>query len=89
LCEELLAADADAPVRDLAARLLGTLPHDSGTVAALSVAARDDAAWNVRYQAVDALGRFGVDEAAVAAVRAAANDADARVAKRARALADR
>jgi hypothetical protein len=86
LCEKALAGDADAAVRDLAARLLGTLPHTAATIERLAAASRDDAAWNVRYQAVDALGRFPDDETAAAAIRAAAEDEDTRVAMRAREL---
>jgi hypothetical protein len=89
LCEELLAGDAAAPVRDRAAWLLGALAHDDGTVAALAAAARDDAAWNVRYSAVAALGRFLDDTAAAAAIEAATADAAERVANLARQLLDR
>jgi hypothetical protein len=83
LCEELLAQDTDAAIRDLAARLLGTLPRDGRTLEALVAASRDDAAWHVRYQALDALSRFRTDGRAAAAIRAAIEDADERVAKRA------
>ena len=83
LCEEFLARDADAAVRDLAARLLGTLPRDPRTLDALIAARRNDKAWHVRYQVVDALSRFRGDERAVAAIREASTDADERVAKRA------
>ncbi|MHC4164569.1 MAG: HEAT repeat domain-containing protein [Planctomycetota bacterium] len=83
LCEELLAQDADAAIRDLAARLLGTLPRDRRTLEALVAASRDDEAWQVRYQALGALGRFRTDGRAAAAIRAAIEDADERVAKRA------
>jgi hypothetical protein len=80
---EMLAADDDAAVRDLSARLLSTLPRDAGSIALLVEAARSDPAWNVRYQAVDALGHFRDDASAAAAIRAAREDPDARVAKRA------
>ncbi|MHC4222600.1 MAG: HEAT repeat domain-containing protein, partial [Planctomycetota bacterium] len=89
LLHDLLAEDRDAAVRDLAARLLGTLVSDSGTIDRLGEAARGDVAWNVRYQALDALARFGGEAAARASLRACAADADPRVAKHARELLER
>ena len=89
LLEGFLIGDRDPAVRDLAARLLGTLPQTDRTIAVLAGASRDDKAWNVRYQAVDALGRFRADQEAAEAIRAAMADADARVAKLARALLSR
>ena len=86
LLERLMATDTDAAVRDLSARLLGMLALDSGTIAKLAETSRADEAWNVRYQAVDALGRFGNDPAARAALRSATGDADERVAAHAREL---
>jgi len=87
--EGTLEGDRDAAVRDLSARLLGTLPHAGRSVMQLAGAALGDAAWNVRYQAVDALGRFPGDKRAVEAIRAATKDKDARVASHARALIER
>jgi len=87
LCERLLEGDADPAVRDLTARLLGTLPASPETIARLAAATREDTAWNVRWQAVDALGRFRDDPRAVEAIRAAKDDADARVAEHAAELA--
>jgi HEAT repeat protein len=83
VCEELLGRDTNAAVRDLAARLLGTLPGDGRTLEALIAASREDEAWHVRYQALDALRRFRTDEQAAAAIRAAIEDPDERVARRA------
>ncbi|MHC4959199.1 MAG: HEAT repeat domain-containing protein [Planctomycetota bacterium] len=79
----MLADDDDAAVRDLSARLLSTLPSDATSITLLVAAANSDPAWNVRYQAVDALARFRDDARALAAIRAARGDPDARVAKRA------
>ncbi len=83
-----LGDDPDDAVRDLVARMLGKLPADEGSVALLARAASRDAAWRVRYAAVEALGAAG-GPAAIAALRAAASDADERVAKRARELLER
>lgn len=76
--------DPEAAVRDLAARLLGKLPPDEGSLARLAQAASMDPAWRVRYAAVEALGAAG--PGALEALRAASADPDERVAARAREL---
>ncbi len=89
LLERYLGADREDAIRDLSARLLGTLAPDSGTITKLAAASRADRAWNVRYQALDALARFAPDSRALEALRAATADADERVASRARELLER
>ena len=89
LLEDTLTGDDDTPMRDLAARLLGGMPLHAATVRALVAASVHDKAWNVRYQAVDALGRFPGDSVAKKAVVAAKADPDDRVAKLAIDLAAR
>ncbi len=89
LFEAFLREDADDAVRDIAARLLGKLPADDGSVALLARAASADAAWRVRYSAVEALAASGPTATVLAALKAAAADADERVAARARELARR
>ena len=86
LLEGCLGEDADDAIRDLAARLLGRMPADEGSVARLARAASGDPAWRVRYSAVEALAASGRVEAVVSGLRAAAADADERVAKRAQEL---
>jgi hypothetical protein len=88
LLEECAAGDRETAVRDLAARLLGSLPESAGTIRVLVAASRGDKAWNVRYQAVDALARFAKNKTAAAALKAATADPDRRVAQRARAALD-
>jgi len=89
LLGQYLADDRDAAVRDLVARLLGTLDQDVGTIARLAAAARADPVWNVRFQALDALAGFSSDALVRATLRAATADADKRVAAHARELLDR
>jgi hypothetical protein len=80
LLERLLGRDHDSAVRDAAARLLGELPPGEGTAAVLARAARDDAAWNVRFSALDALAARAPRVTALEVMRAARSDPDARVA---------
>jgi hypothetical protein len=75
--------DADAAVRDLAARLLGGLPLDAAASSALVRAAKDDAAWNVRFTAIETLAAKADVAVARAALETARGDADHRVASRA------
>jgi len=75
--------DADAAVRDLAARLLGGLPLDAAASSALVRAAKDDAAWNVRFTAIETLAAKADVAVARAALETARGDADRRVASRA------
>jgi hypothetical protein len=88
LLETSLSEDPESAVRDLAARLLGQLPAADDSVARLARAASGDAEWRVRYAAVEALAACG-GAAALAALREASTDADARVAARARELLER
>lgn len=80
-----LRDDADAAVRDMAARMLGRLPLDDVAIGRLARASSQDGEWHVRYAAVEALGSAPTP-AALAALRAAASEADERVAARAREL---
>ncbi len=84
-----LAGDRDAAIRDRAARLLGTLPYDTSAVDVLAAAAQGDTAWNVRYSAVESLGRFKEVPGAREALQAATRDKDPRVAARAKKLLGR
>jgi len=85
LLEEFATREREVPVRDLSARLLGTLPLEQKTLEVLARISREDEAWNVRYQAVEALARHKDEKTAAAALQAATADPDERVAKRARA----
>jgi hypothetical protein len=85
----VVARDGDAAARDLAARLLRSLPWEEAAGAALAKAAREDAAWNVRFTALETLASYGPRPGVAAALEAAAGDSDARVAARARALRER
>lgn len=76
-------ADPDAALRDLAARLLGGLPLDAAANLALARVAKDDAAWNVRWTALDALAAKADVAVARAALETARGDADRRVASHA------
>jgi len=89
LLEETLAGDPESAIRDLSARLLGRLPYDRRTVERLAAVTRRDAAWNVRYTALGALGSFSPRPEALLALRAAVADPDTRVAERARELVKR
>ena len=84
LLEDYAVGDRDTAVRDMSARLLGTLPANDATIRVLATLSRDDEAWNVRYQAVDALAAFPGNKTAAAALKAATADSDRRVADRAR-----
>jgi HEAT repeat protein len=86
LLETCLREDTDEAVRDLAARLLGNLPADDGSLAQLARASAADTAWRVRYSAVEALAASGRSAAVLPALRAASADADERVATRAKEL---
>ncbi|MHC4938899.1 MAG: HEAT repeat domain-containing protein [Planctomycetota bacterium] len=88
LLERSATEESEAAVRDMATRLLGTLPVRPATLTLLARISREDEAWNVRYQAVDALARFKDQKTAADALKAAAADSDARVAKRAREALD-
>jgi hypothetical protein len=79
----LLRADRDAAVRDLAARLLARLTWDAPTGEGLAAAAKSDAAWNVRFTALEALASFGKRTGVAEALEAARKDSDERVAARA------
>jgi hypothetical protein len=80
LLARLVAADPEAPVRDLAARLLGKAAPGEGDLAVLRKAAREDPAWNVRYTALEAYAARAPRETALEALREARADPDARVA---------
>lgn len=79
----LLATDSATAVRDLAARLLRHLPADGGAVDALARAARGDAAWNVRFTALETLASYGSRPGVKEALEAACSDKDERVKNRA------
>jgi hypothetical protein len=79
-----LASDASEGIRRLAASLLRELPRDDAAIQALASAARNDAAPAVRLAALDTLGQFGNVAAARDAIDAAATDADADVAAKAK-----
>jgi hypothetical protein len=87
LLDAALADDADSAVRDLAARLLAQLPADDGSIALLVAAAAKDAAWNVRYAAVESIANVASPDVAKKALAAAAQDPDPRVADHAKELA--
>jgi len=74
-----LGADRDAAARDLAARRLRDLPLDDSARAALEAAARRDAAWNVRYTALETFAQSAPSDAVKPLLEAAASDADKRV----------
>ena len=78
-----LRGDADPAVRDLAARLLARLPWETTTGEALAAAAKSDAAWNVRFTALETLASFGKRPGVAEALEAARKDPDSRVAERA------
>jgi HEAT repeat protein len=82
----LLGSDPDPAVRDLAARLLHRVPYDAAAAAALAKAARQDAAWNVRFTAAETLAGYGSKPGVAEALDTVASDPDARVAGRAREL---
>jgi HEAT repeat protein len=79
----LLASDGSQAIRDLAARLLRRLPYETGTAEALARAARGDAAWNVRFTALETLASFGAKPVVKEALETANGDKDARVRDRA------
>jgi HEAT repeat protein len=79
----LLASDGDAAVRDLSARLLAKLPFDAAAAEALARAAAKDAAWNVRFTALETLASFGKRPVVLEALDAGAADPDTRVRERA------
>ncbi len=87
LMEATLRSDDAAEARDLAARLLGELPPEAGSARALVAAVRDDLAWNVRWSALGSLAGQERTPEVVDALRLALEDADPRVAERARELA--
>ena len=73
-----LLTDKESAIKFYAARALGDLGVPSpAAIRALSEAVKD-ADWNVRYFAIDALGRIG-DKTAVAAVTEALGDKDSTV----------
>jgi len=57
LLDSTLASDLDPALRDLSARLLSRLPADDTSVGLLAHAGREDAAWNVRYTAIETLAK--------------------------------
>ena len=78
LLVHVLEGDTDPALRDLAARHLRRLAVDAVSGAALLRALRNDAAWNVRYTALDTLVRLrGVD--VPDALAAGNQDGDERV----------
>ena len=83
LLERYVSADDNAAVRDLSAHLLGWLPESASSIRVLVAASVHDTKWSVRFQAVDALARFPKNTEAAEAIRAARQDPDPRVAKRA------
>jgi hypothetical protein len=87
LLARFLRVDADAAIRDVAARMLRKTGTDAVAADALLRAVREDAAWNVRYAALDSLVAVASPDA-VAALAAASHDSDERVRTLAARLSD-
>ena len=80
LLSRLVGGDPDAAIRDNAARLLGRASPGEAEVAVLARAALKDAAWNVRFTAMEAVADRAPRPLALETLQAARSDADSRVA---------
>jgi HEAT repeat protein len=78
LLSRLVESAADPALRDLAARHLRKLPADAAGTTALLHALRTDAAWNVRYTALESIVALGGADVATA-LEAGKRDGDERV----------
>ncbi len=87
--DSALSDPDSAPVRDLSARLLGTLPYDARTSARLAAAVKGDPAWNVRFTALESLAKTAPRDEWLPVARAATSDPDSRVSSRAASLLGR
>lgn len=84
LLPALIERDRDPAMRDLAARLVRRLPVRASTLDALERAARSDAAWNVRFTALQTLAQAAPRQRVLHLSRVAARDPDPRVVQLAR-----